>query len=119
MHEVALPPNVAQIPANAVHAGAAELGARPGALSEVTIRTGLPRDCYVTVPVQVLTTLNKLVLDGRVYEFRKFEEGIEALMWVRASQARSQKAWQFVFNREAQRVWRYTEVGGLVNVVLR
>lgn len=89
---------------------------RPAQLNELTISLGQKTDQYITLPVSLMESLNKLVVNGRVVEFRKAGDGREVLMSCMASRVRKPAAWSFVFDKDARRVFRQTE-GRLVTVV--
>lgn len=100
------------LPKDADRPGKAKLGA----VNEVTIAVGQRPDQYVTVPVTLLEGLNKLVVNGRIVEFRKAGNGREVLMSCMNSKSRKPANWHFVFNKDAKRTFRITE-GRLVRVV--
>ncbi len=73
-------------------------------------------DQYVVVPVTVLQILDKLTINGRVFEFRKAGDGRQVLMSCMASKARYPASWSFVFDKEVRRCFRIKE-GVLTSVV--
>ncbi len=86
------------------------------AVNEVTIAVGQRTAQYITMPATLLEGLNKLIVNGRIEEFRKAGDGREVLMSCMNSKSRKPSNWHFVFDKDTRRVFRVTE-GRLVTLV--
>ncbi len=83
-------------------------------VNEATLLLGTRPENYITVPVTILTDLNRIIVDGTVLEFRKgraIAAGVQALMRCRASHVRYGKQWTFVEDKDGRRIFRSTKQG--------
>lgn len=85
------------------------------AVNEAKLQLGPRTDDYFILTVTTLARLGKLVIDGKMVEFRKVGTGPEVLSISPTRKDQRKADWRPIEDKDARRVFRTCEAG-VVNV---